>query len=88
MQQLRNDRSKGKYPLTLEDWTEHEVSSPFIVSAFIPTTPKFGRRFAFGFKTLDSATKAFDDLVIGSKTPKDFIYCVTDQNLIPFLKAL
>jgi hypothetical protein len=88
MQQLRKDRSKERLPLTLEDWTEHETSFPFIVSAFIKTAPNFGRRFAFGFQKLEAATKAFDALVIGDKTPKDFIYCVTDQSLVPFLRAM
>jgi len=88
MQQLRKDKSKGKYPLTLENWTEEGVSSPFIVSAFIKTAPNFGRRFAFGFPSLPAATKAFDALVTGESVPKDFIYKLTDQSLVPFLKAM
>ena len=88
MQQLRKDKTKGKNMLTLEDWTEHEVSAPFIVSVFLPTTPKFGRRFAFGFQTQSAASIAFDSLVTGEKVPKDYIRFLTDQSLVPFLRAM
>jgi len=88
MNQLRKDKTKDKHLMTLEDWTEHEVSSPFVVAVCLPTKPKFGRRFAFGFDTKEGASKAFDALVLGDMKPKDYIHRLTDQFLAPFLKAM
>lgn len=88
MQQLRKDKTKDKSHLTLEDWTEHETSFPYVVSVFLKTAPNFGRRFAFGFKTEQAASIAFDALLTGEKTPKYYIHLLTDQSLIPFLKAM
>ena len=88
MQLLRKDKTPGKNLLTLEDWTEHKVSAPFVVSVFLPTTMKMGRRFAFGFKTQQAASVAFDALVTGDRTPKDYVRLLTDQSLAPLLRAM
>ena len=88
MNKLRADKTKDKHYLTLEDWTDHEVRSPFVVSIFLPIRADFGRRFAFGFDTVESATKCFDALLIGTSKPRDYIYRLTDKSLFTTLQAL
>lgn len=88
MKRLRQDKTKEKNYLTLEDWTDHEVRSPFVVSICLEIAPKRGKRFAFGFDTEESATKCFDALLLGTSRPRDYIHRLTDKSLFSILQTM
>ncbi len=85
MTPIRKDKTADKRLLQLEDWSDTTTNRPFVVATTVLTKPTFCRRVAFAFKTIEEATSAFDALVLGKKTPKDFVRNITDQFLAQYL---
>ena len=79
MKVLRKDRTAKKEYLQLEDWTEHKITHPYVVSVAVFVTPTRGKRVAFGFDTQPEADAAFEALMLGTVPLSRYRARLTDR---------